>query len=183
MGASPHDIATSPTAVIGRMTSGITSRQVEAQLNAAVASLPLPGANDRDRQPAQGVRLDSADSSLSNSRRGPLVAALAIVTGVIALLLVLGCVNVASLLLANGVARRRELGVRIALGASRARVVRQLLTESLSLGLLGGLAGFPAVPIAFGVSVLILVLSTMAAIIVPARRAAAVDPATVLRQV
>jgi predicted permease len=141
MGASPRDIAASPMAVIGRLASGVTVRQAEAQLNAAVASLPPPAAIDRDRQPARGVHLDSADSSLPRSKRGAIAAAFAIVTGVVALLLVLGCVNVTSLLLANGIARRRELGVRVALGASRARVVRQLMTESLSLGLLGGLAG------------------------------------------
>ena len=142
MGASTPDMeAASPVAAIGRIAAGVTTLQAEAQLNAAVASLPPPSVQDRDRQPARGVHLDSAESSLPRSKRGAIVAALAIVTGAMALLLILGCVNVASLLLANGIARRRELGVRIALGASRARVVRQLLTESLSLGLLGGLAG------------------------------------------
>jgi predicted permease len=141
MGASPRDIVASPMAVIGRLASGVTVRQAETQLNAAVASLPPPAAGDRDWQPARGVHLDSADSQLPRSKRGAIAAAVTIVTGVVALLLILGCVNVASLLLANGIARRRELGVRMALGASRARMVRQLMTESLSLGLLGGLAG------------------------------------------
>ena len=143
MGASPRDIETvSPIAVIGRIAAGVTTRQARAQLDGrcGVAASAARRATC-GWQPARGVHLDSAEGSLPRSKRGAIVAALAIVTGAMALLLTLGCVNVASLLLANGIARRRELGVRIALGASRARVVRQLLTESLSLGLLGGLAG------------------------------------------
>jgi ABC-type antimicrobial peptide transport system permease subunit len=97
--------------------------------------------------------------------------------------------------------RSQEITLRVALGATRRDVLRMLLGDSLRPIVLGLGAGIvvalgagrlmagtlygigPADPIAFGVSVLILVLSTVAAIIVPARRAAAVDPASVLRQV
>lgn len=190
MGASPHDVAALPIAVIGRIAPGVTSRQAESQLDAAVASLPPPPASDRQWQPARGVHLESAQASLPRSKRAVIAAALAIVAGSMGLLLTLGCVNVASLLLANGIARRRELGVRIALGASRARVVRQLLTESLSLGLLGGLAGllitvwllplltrFAGAPASLDVSLDANVLAFLVAVSVAAGLGAGVAPA------
>jgi predicted permease len=126
--------------IVGRIGTGVTPAQAAAELSGVAVAAGM-AAPDEGGEPLTGVHfLTGADRI--NRPEGTFVAlVVATVTTIIGLVLMLACVNVTNLLLASAIARQREMSVRLAVGASRARLVRQLMTESLSLGVVGGLTG------------------------------------------
>ena len=125
-----------PTA-IARLKPGLTIAAAQSRLDALVASLQKQFRGDYPRQNAWTVRLlPLKDRMIGNVRQS-----LVLLFGAVGLVLLIGCVNVANLLLARGSTRGREMAIRRALGAAQARLTRQLLTESLLVSLLGGIAG------------------------------------------
>ena len=120
-------------------TSGLQSlfRGIQTQL---AAEIGLEKATWRKEWVEAKVVLVPGGAGLSDLRR-QYSGALSVLMGILGLVLLTGCANVANLLLARTAARQREMALRLAIGASRARLVRQLLAESLMLGVLGGALG------------------------------------------
>jgi putative ABC transport system permease protein len=124
-------------AIVGRLKPGISLRQAQAQL--AIFADRLRSDNAVDYPAASGWTLTAAplqDIVIGNSRTLLISLLLAV-----ALILLIACVNVANILLANASARQREISIRLALGADRRRIIRQLLTESAILSVAATIIG------------------------------------------
>lgn len=121
---------------IGRLKPGVTTAQAEAELKTLTAQLAL----DYPENAGRGLFLMRPGLFLPEIRNA-VFGFTGILFAVGALVLLLACVNLANLLLARATERRKEIGIRLAVGASRRRLVRQLITESLLISLAGGAAG------------------------------------------
>jgi predicted permease len=200
--------------VTGRLKDGVTIDQARAQLQsfwpdllAATASSQTPGLR-RQRFLSMGLDVSAARTGMARDLRAQFTRPLYLLLGVVGLILLVACVNLANLMLARAAARAQEMSMRVALGASRWQLAGQVLTESLVLSLGGALL---AIGFAYwGSSVLVMLMTegaltrvtldlrpdlrvlgvTMAAAILtgalfglaPAWRSARQDPAAVLQQ-
>lgn len=141
-----EDLLNSPSSgwlrVVGRLRPGVSRETARAELTtltarfAAAVEAPLM----KGSPPFGGVRL-STITGFPSDVAGPVLAFFAVLLALALLVLLIASVNVAGMLLVRALARRREIAVRLALGAARGRLIRQLLTESLLLFVVGGSIG------------------------------------------
>lgn len=128
-----------PLNAFGRLKPGVGERQAQAALQTLAKQLALEyPADNRDREI---TTIPLTQSLINPNGRKDIVSASQLLMTVVGLVLLIACANVANLLLVRSAARRKEIAVRVSIGASSGRLVQQLLTESLLLALLGGITG------------------------------------------
>ena len=127
------------TAMIGRLKDGVSLSEAEASLK--TLALHLESAFPKDNASRSVALTPLAEAAVGVNNRSQFVLAGGLMMGIVGLVLLIACVNLANLLLAQAARREKEIGLRAALGASQGRVMRQLLTESLVLAILSGVVG------------------------------------------
>src|SRR5262249_24479602 len=119
--------------VVGRLKAGVSLEQAQSEVTAVGKRIVT--------QSPGNTGVNGEVVALREQFVGDVRRALLVLLGAVAFVLLVACVNIANLLLARASARERELSLRMALGASRARIIRQLLLENVPLALFGGVAG------------------------------------------
>src|SRR5258708_3192074 len=127
------------TIVYGRLKDGVSQSSAEASLKTVAAG--LESAFPADNAGRSVALTPLAEAAVGANNRGQLTLAGGLMMGIVGLVLLIACVNLANLLLAQAARREKEISVRAALGASRGRLLRQMLTESVVLSLLAGIVG------------------------------------------
>src|SRR5579862_6171538 len=163
--AAPFKVPVNPAAALGavaRLRPGVSLAQAQQELDSISAALTreFPATN-RDRVLRLNLLRDRTVGIATNG--------LLLLMAGAALFMLIGCANVANLLLARGLARQREIAARLAIGAGPARIARQLLTESCVLAVLGGLGGYVLTAAAWKI------LPAMAPVSIPRLAAARAD--------
>jgi predicted permease len=127
--------------LIGRLKPRISAEAAKPALKALAANLEAAFPVEQKDQTFMTAPLNKFETSTDPSQNDPIPTIGALFSAMAGVVLMVACLNLANMLLARGTARRKEIAIRLALGGSRGRIVRQLLTEGFVLALLGGVCG------------------------------------------